>query len=300
MNANTAPSLSDFLRADSLEALIRAARDEDLGPAGHDITSEALIEPSRMAEAHLVPRQPGVLAGGALLPAIAAAYDHRITVTTNVADGTCIKAQQPLAHFNGPLRSMLAMERVALNFVTHLSGIATLTDDYVRAAEGTSAQIYDTRKTIPGLRALAKYAVVCGGGRAHRVGLYDAMLVKDNHLAGVSLERLADVLRAAIDRARAAHHEMQFVEVEVDTLAQLERVLNVGGVDIVLLDNMDMPTLREAVALRDRLAPHVSLEASGGVTLEATAEIARTGVDRIAIGALTHSAPALDVGLDLY
>ena len=199
---------------------------------------------------------------------------------------------------SGSLRGILAVERVLLNLLTHLSGIATLTAAYVAQVAGTSADIYDTRKTIPGLRDLAKYAVACGGGCNHRMGLHDAVLVKDNHIAHIAPAELPGALARMVVAARAAKPRPTFVEIEVDTLDQLRAVLPTGP-DIVLLDNMAPDQLRDAVALRNAAAPGVLLEASGGVTLETVGAIARTGVDRIAVGALTHSAPALDLGLDI-
>lgn len=291
--------LDQYITPEALDALIARARDEDLGPEGVDVTCEAMVSADRTGEARMVPRAAGVLAGSVLLPRIAAAYDPRIAVTLLASDGAALTPGEAVARFRGPLRSILAMERVALNVVTHLSGIATLTARYVAQTVDTPARIYDTRKTLPGLRGLAKYAVTCGGGHAHRIGLYDAMLVKDNHLAGVTLDALPSVLEAAIRQARAAHPALRFVEVEVDTLAQLERVLAVEGVDVALLDNMDVAQLKEAVAMRDSVRPGLALEASGGVELQAVKAIAATGVDRIAVGALTHSAPALDLGLDI-
>lgn len=271
---------------------------EDMGPDRLDITSELLVPADARATARMRARRGGRLAGAALLGQIAAAYDPAITVQTLKTDGANLERGDVVTTFTGPLRSILAMERVALNFVTHLSGIATLTARYVAAVEGTAAGIYDTRKTIPGFRGLAKYAVVCGGGHSHRMGLYDAVLVKDNHIADIPLEQLADVVTRLIEDARRRNSAPNFIEIEVDRLDQLERVLPCSP-DIVLLDNMDVPQLREAVAMRNRLAPKVKLESSGGVTLETVRAIAETGVDRIAIGALTHSAPALDLGLDI-
>ncbi|MFW6059223.1 MAG: carboxylating nicotinate-nucleotide diphosphorylase [Phycisphaeraceae bacterium] len=297
MTEDTRPQLESFINSDTLSALIQRARAEDLGPDNIDVTADAFIPPDRAAEAQMVPRAPGILAGAALLPHIAAAYDENLKVALLARDGAALRPGEPAARFTGQLRAMLMMERVALNFVTHLSGIATLTAQYVTQTAGTNAHICDTRKTIPGLRGLAKYAVACGGGTTHRVGLYDAMLIKDNHLAGVTVKALPQVLRDAL--ARAAHHDLKFIEVEVDTLAQLEQVLTVREVDMILLDNMSTDQLRKAVARRDALAPDTLLEASGGVNLETVAAIAATGVDRISVGALTHSAPALDLGLDI-
>ncbi|MEX0655870.1 MAG: carboxylating nicotinate-nucleotide diphosphorylase [Phycisphaeraceae bacterium] len=291
-------TLEAYLNTDELAALIQRAKLEDVGPSGLDVTSRLFVPGERTGEARMTAREPGTVSGLALLPAVASAYDAKLAVTIEAADGGRIAAGQTVARLAGPIRSLLAVERVALNFVSHLSGVATLTARYVAATQGTSARICDTRKTLPGLRSVQKYAVACGGGTTHRMGLHDAMLIKDNHLAGVELDRLTDALRDAIARARTMHPQLKFAEVEVDTLEQLERVLPCGA-DMVLLDNMPVDELRQAVALRDREAPGVLLEASGGVTLQTVASIAQTGVDRISVGALTHSAPALDFGLDV-
>lgn len=295
---NSAPRLADYVSPAEVDRLIRIAREEDLGPRLDDITSRLFVPAALMTRAVMRSRKPGRLSGAALVPAIAKLYDPAIVATVKGVDGQALEAGSIVAEFRGPLRSILAMERVALNFVTHLSGIATLAERYVAATAGTKAGIYDTRKTIPGLRGLAKYAVVCGGGHSHRMGLHDAVLVKDNHVAHVPLEGLSAALASGIAQARAEKPRPAFIEIEVDTLAQLEKVLPLGP-DLVLLDNMDLAQLRTAVALRDRVAPKVELEASGGVNLETVRAIAQTGVDRIAIGALTHSAPSLDLGLDI-
>jgi len=299
MAQTTVPDLGQFIDGAALDALIAGARAEDVGPRGLDVTSAALIPAERMGRADMIPRSGGVLSGVAMLGRIAAAYDARLTVKCMASDGEAMREGRPVARLAGPMRSILAMERVALNFVTHLSGIATLTARYVAQTDNTDAHIYDTRKTLPGLRGLEKYAVACGGGKTHRIGLYDAMLVKDNHLAGVPVEELADVLRSAIQEAHRLQPALKFVAVEVDTFAQLERVLGVSGVAVALLDNMTPEELAEAVRLRDQLAPWVKLEASGGVSMKTVGAIAAAGVDRISVGALTHSAPAVDVGLDI-
>lgn len=292
------PRLESFVDAEYVDALIRHARLEDLGPNGVDVTSLLMIPETLTGEAVLSARQPGRLAGLALLPRIAAIYDERIKVHGHRADGHAAVPGEPLANITGPLRSILAMERVALNFITHLSGIATLTSQYVEKIEGLRARICDTRKTLPGLRHLEKYAVACGGGTTHRMGLYDAMLIKDNHLAHLPPAELDEALSDVVREARQQFAQLKFIEVEVDTVEQLEQVIDTG-IDIVLLDNMNTDQLRQAVRLRDRLAPTVELEASGCVNLNSVEAIARTGVDRISVGALTHSAPSLDVGLDI-
>lgn len=286
------PELNEFISNTHLDRLIRLAIDEDMGSHRRDLSSELTIPVNARGEGKFIPRQSGVACGLMVLPRLAAAFDPDLHVTLLARGGQHIEPGQAIAEATGSMRAILAFERTALNFLCHLSGIATLTARYVDAVAGTRARIYDTRKTVPGLRGLAKYAVACGGGMNHRFGLHDAVLVKDNHLAHTPMERLGDVLPAAKPLAA-------FVEVECDTLAQVERVLKMD-VDLVLLDNMPPDTLREAVALRDRLAPRVELEASGGVTLQTVRAIAETGVNRIAVGALTHSAPALDIGLDVH
>jgi nicotinate-nucleotide pyrophosphorylase (carboxylating) len=290
--------LAEFVGNEDLQALIARARDEDLGPAGVDATSELLVPRGQKGRAVFLARKSGRLSGAALLPIVARAYGAALRVTPRLPDGAALAAGAVIAEIAGPLRAILAAERVALNFLTHLSGIATLTSRYVEAVEGTRAGIYDTRKTHAGLRGLEKYAVVCGGGRSHRMGLYDAVLVKDNHLAGRDLGELVGFLEGVIAAAARRRPRPKFVMVEVDTLVQLERVL-VAGPDIILLDNMTADQLRDAVVMRDRLAPGVELEASGGVNLETVRAIAETGIDRISVGAITHSAPVLDVGLDV-
>jgi nicotinate-nucleotide pyrophosphorylase (carboxylating) len=292
------PPLSDFLTHDALDALLARARDEDLGPKGLDVTSRYCIPPDLDETGWLRSRAAGRLAGLAVLPQIAAIYDAKLSVTLETTDGCVVQSNETVARLDGPLRSMLAMERIALNLLGHLSGIATLTGQFVEAVSHTHAAILDTRKTLPGLRALEKYAVACGGGVNHRMGLYDAMLIKDNHLAHLPASDLTTELRRAIKAARQEHPELKFIEVEVDDLKQLEAVLTLD-VDIVLLDNMTPHQLAQAVALRDARAPAIQLEASGGIDLEQAAIVADSGVDRISVGALTHSPPTLDLGLDL-
>lgn len=280
-----------------MRALIAVAQREDMGDCG-DITSAVLIPADRIATAEIRARADGVLCGAALLAPIAAAYDPALQITAALADGTALLRNQSIATVSGPLRSILAAERVILNFLCRLSGVATLTRRYVLAVAATKVKIYDTRKTTPGLRALEKYAVRCGGGFPHRIGLYDAVLIKDNHIAHVPASFLGVQLETAITAARRLSPRPSFVEIEVDTLQQLRIVLSCD-VDIVLLDNMSPDLMREAIALRDKFNPGVLLEASGGVSLDTVRAIAETGVERIAVGALTHSAPALDIGLDI-
>ncbi len=279
---------------DDIEQALR----EDLGARRHDITSESLLDRQTVGRASLVARQPGVACGIVLLREIILHASAHLEAELLTEDGDIVKAGARLATFAGPLRDILRVERTVLNYVTLLSGVATLTSKFVAETRGTRAVVCDTRKTLPGLRWLQKYAVRCGGGTTHRVGLYDALLIKDNHIAHIPTDQLAARITEAIEHARRKHKKLRFVEVEVDTLEQLRLVLPTP-LDFVLLDNMPPDMLREAVAMRDRLAPGVLLEASGGITLETIRAVAESGVDRISVGALTHSAPALDVGLDI-
>lgn len=278
--------------AAAAEALIRLALAEDLGPTGDRTSLATIPEPTR-ARAAFVSRSPGVVAGLPVAALVCHAVDPALTFTQSVPDGSPTERGTLLATVEGPLRSVLAAERTALNFLQRLSGVATLTRRYGEAAGGFRAQVLDTRKTTPGWRLLEKYAVRAGGGTNHRVGLYDGILIKDNHLAG-----LGGDVRKAVEAARAYPGNAGLpVEVEVDTLDQLEHALAVKA-DIVLLDNMTLDQLRAAVARRDAVSPGTLLEASGSVSLGTVRDIASTGVDRISVGALTHSAPALDIGLD--
>ena len=271
-----------------VEEAVRAALAEDLGRAG-DVTTQATIPDSARARAAIVARDEGIVAGLAPARAAFALMDRDIMFEAQAADGGRVAPGTPIALVSGPARAILSAERVALNFLGRLSGIATLTARYVSAVAGTSARICDTRKTTPLLRAMEKHAVRCGGGVNHRFGLDDALLIKDNHLA------VAGGVRAALRGAKANVGHLVKVEIEVDTLDQLREVLDEGA-DAVLLDNMTLDDLRRAVAL---VAGRMICEASGGVTLANVAEIAKTGVDLISVGALTHSAVAFDVGLDM-
>lgn len=288
------------LQAKVARELVWMGLEEDLGPGG-DVTTQALIPVGQTGSVQIVARSPGVLAGLPVALMVFAEVDQTVVFTPLARDGDSLVKGQIIAEISGSLRSLLTGERTCLNFLTHLSGIATLTRRYVDTIAGTRAGIYDTRKTLPGWRALQKYAVAAGGGRNHRMGLFDMILIKDNHLAGWLAAGTGRGIAAAI-RA-ASEWEMQHaksplqIEVEVDTLAQLEDAL-AGEPDMVLLDNMTLDEMRQAVALRDRRAPNVELEASGGVSLATVAAIAATGVERISVGALTHSAPALDLAFD--
>jgi nicotinate-nucleotide pyrophosphorylase (carboxylating) len=286
--------------------IIRLAVREDLDRM-FDWTTVCLVPSGAIAQAAVVARQPGVAAGLRAAELALSEMDARVTWSATVEDGARIAQGETLATIAGPARSLLTAERILLNLIGRLSGIATLTRQYVEATAGSSARIYDTRKTTPGWRRLEKYAVHCGGGHNHRSGLFDAMLIKDNHLAfGAAEVGTAHLTPAeAVRRARECAATMaadsstpvMIVEVEVDALEQLAGVL-AAGPDLVLLDNMPPDLLRRAVALRNRIAPGIELEASGGVALHNVAAIAASGVERISVGALTHSAVVLDVGLD--
>ena len=272
-----------------IEPTVRAALLEDLGRAG-DVTTDATIPQGTRLRAAIVARAEGVAAGLAVARLAFDLVDPGLTVTQPVEDGARIAPGTVLMTVEGEARSILTAERVALNFAGRLSGVATLTRRFADAIAHTRATIAATRKTTPLLRVLEKHAVRLGGGGAHRYGLDDAILIKDNHIAACG--SIAD----ALARARAYAGHMMKIEIEVDTLDQLDTVLAAGGADVVLLDNMAPGLLRQAVA---RAAGRVVLEASGGVTLATVAAIAETGVDLVSTGALTHSAPVLDLGLDV-
>jgi nicotinate-nucleotide pyrophosphorylase (carboxylating) len=278
-----------FLSPIEIDAAVTRALAEDLGRAG-DVTSTATIPEDARARAVVVAREAGVIAG---LPLVAATL-RKLAPETDIAathrDGARVAARTALMTVAGPARAILAAERTALNFLGHLSGIASATHEFVRRIAGTRTRFCCTRKTTPGLRALAKYAVRCGGGFNHRFGLDDAMLIKDNHIA------VAGGIRAVLERARAAAGHLVKIEIEVDTLDQLREVLAVGLADAVLLDNMEPATLRKAVEM---VAGKFPLEASGGITLETIAAVAASGVDYASSGWITHSAPNLDVALDI-
>lgn len=274
-----------------LNRVVGAALEEDV-PWG-DLTSAALIPESSTATADLVARETGILSGGEVFAAAFTLTDPAVVVDLHVADGDAFGPGDVLASVTGPARAILTAERVGLNFVQRMSGIATLTSQYVRAVDGTAARIADTRKTTPGLRAFERHAVSSGGGHNHRFSLSDAVMAKDNHLA-VLRRGGADLAAALRDAASRLPHTTHVV-VEVDRLDQIPDVL-AGGAHTVLLDNFTLDDLRAAVALIDGRA---TTEASGGVTRETVRAIAETGVDVVSVGALTHSARALDLGLDV-
>lgn len=308
--------------------LIAVGLEEDLGQGG-DLTSQALVNEHVQGVADFVARQPGILAGldaarmvmfalvqkcdkcGSALTQrlrgggqqFLACADYpncrhvAVAWKPECVDGTCLECGQVLARVSGSLRSLLVGERLALNFLQRLSGVATLTRRYVDEVAGLPCSIYDTRKTTPGWRVLQKYAVRAGGGCNHRMGLHDAVLIKDNHLTAWRFQSGNGSLADAVRAVRAAVPVGTVIELEVDSIAQLEQALS-GQPDIVLLDNMSLDQLRQAVAIRNQCQPRLVLEASGGITLETVRPVAETGIDRISVGALTHSAPALDIAVD--
>ena len=277
--------------------LIQQALTEDLGDCG-DLTSLSMIAEDVAAEVNIMARQPGIVAGVAVAELVFEIFDAAVDVSVHIQDGGKLQAGDVVATVSGKTRSLLSGERTALNFLTHLSGIATLTSQFVELAAGTNAKILDTRKTLPAYRLLQKYAVRCGGGTNHRIGLFDGILIKDNHLAAwaESSDKVADAVRAARSFAKAGGHDVP-IEIEVDTLEQFADAMK-GEPDIVLLDNMTLDQLRQAVSMRNESSPGILLEASGGVNLQTIQSIAETEVDRISVGALTHSAIALDLAFD--
>jgi len=286
------------LNIKQVRPLIRMAMEEDLGSG--DVTTNLLFKDGAIAEARVVSREEIVVAGMPVLEEILRQYDERLKMAAHFRDGQSAHVGNKLATIRGPLRSLLSAERVMLNFLQRLSGIATMTSRYVRAVKGTKAKIYDTRKTIPGWRLLEKYAVRCGGGYNHRLGLYDGVLIKDNHMAELGNSFPARI-RRLVDDAKGVKG-IKFIAVEVDHVDdQLNHVLKIPGIDIVLLDNMGQWQLRHAVEMRDEMCGKGKgplLEASGNVNLNNVCEIAQCGVDRIAVGAITHSASAVDIGVD--
>lgn len=275
------------LAQQALEDVVRLALQEDR--AWEDLTTLATVPADRWIRARVVARQEGVACGTALATTAFRLLDDSVVAQVNVVDGRQVRRDDVLLDLHGPARAILSAERVALNFMQRLSGIATLTARYVVAVAGTRAEVLDTRKTTPGWRVLEKYAVRCGGGTNHRMDLASAILIKDNHLAAVG----GDVA-TAVRQARALAGDAIVVEVECDRVAQVEAAL-AAGATMILLDNMSLASLRECVTL---VAGRARLEASGGVTLETIGAIAATGVDCISVGALTHSAPAMDLALD--
>ncbi|MEM6776578.1 MAG: nicotinate-nucleotide diphosphorylase [Planctomycetota bacterium] len=300
--------IDDALEND-LRQLVRLSIAEDLG-VELDWTTVTLIDVEQRGTCSIVPRVSGIAAGVALAPIIADEFDADLRLSVQIDEGAPLVPGQPIVTITGSARDLLTAERVLLNILSRMCGVATLTRRFVDVIEGTGVRLYDTRKTTPGWRRLEKYAVRCGGGCNHRTGLFDGFLIKDNHLAlgGSStggprgqLPMLADeAARRAVAMRGGQVNQLtapEMVEIEVDDLEQLERVLPTG-VDIVLVDNFENADLMAAVALRNRLAPDVELEASGNVTIDTIAAIAATGIDRISSGALTHQAVWLDLGMD--
>jgi nicotinate-nucleotide pyrophosphorylase (carboxylating) len=274
--------------------LLKMALGEDLGAAG-DLTTQAVIPPQLRGDACFRTRVPAVISGLSAASLVFREIDPSLEFRGLCEDGASAGPGSEIARVSGRMASILAGERIALNFLQHLSGIATRTRAYVDRVADTGCQILDTRKTLPGWRALEKYAVRCGGGHNHRFGLHDAVLIKDNHLA--AMRDAVDPVGHAVLAARRRFGHSVGITVEVDSIAQLEAAL-AAAPDIILLDNMGPEMLCMAVRRRNEVAPSVLLEASGGITLETVRDIAGTGVDRISIGDLTHSAPAIDIGLD--
>jgi nicotinate-nucleotide pyrophosphorylase (carboxylating) len=294
-----------FPAESELRDLIQLARREDIH--SDDVTSRLLIPEGKIGVGTLIQKETGIACGLPIVEMICRAYDERLRVEQipgfhmEIIEGRFSDARStPLLRLRGPMRSLLAAERVILNFLQHMGGVATQTQRFVRRVAGTYAKIYDTRKTLPGHRLLGKYAVLCGGGMNHRMGLYDGLLVKDNHIASIPLRELSAFLSQTVIRSRAEDPN-RFIEVEVDTIDQLREVLKVDNIPVILLDNMDCPKMEQAVEMRNASGKKgiIDLEASGGVTLETVRQIASTGIERIAVGALTHSATALDIGLDV-
>ncbi|OQY07259.1 MAG: nicotinate-nucleotide diphosphorylase (carboxylating) [Planctomycetales bacterium 4572_13] len=278
-----------------VEPLIKIAVAEDFG-AG-DPTSEITVGGDEIAKGYLISREEIVVSGMEMVPVILKQYDPRLVFKPMVPDGCRASVADRLGVIKGPLRSMLSAERVVLNFLQRLCGISTMTWKFVSATRGTKAKIYDTRKTIPGWRELEKYAVRCGGGYNHRMHLGDAVMFKDNHIAELG-PKFEPKLKKMVEKARA-NKNVKFVVVEVDHVDdQLDRVLTIDGIDIILLDNMGQWQLKHAKELRDKIGKKPLLEASGGITLNTVLTVASCGVDRISVGAITHSAIAVDIGLD--
>jgi nicotinate-nucleotide pyrophosphorylase (carboxylating) len=269
--------------------------------AERDVTCEVAVAERSVGVAHAHARQSGIFAGRVIFDLLAEIYAGPLKIQVHLEDGQPVAAGTRIATLAGSLKLLLGIERTLLNFLGRLCGVATLTRAFVESVSGTRSKIYDTRKTLPGWRQLDKYAVRCGGGYNHRMGLHDAILVKDNHIAGIPLAQLAAAAAEMIRRRERLVFQPDFVEFEVDTLEQIDELLKVPGIDVILLDNFTPDQMRQAVKRRDAagLAGKLLLEASGGVSLERVRAIAETGVERIAVGALTHSAPALDIGMEI-
>ena len=289
------PMTYDLETAESAITLIDLAHREDLSQ-GVDLSSEIMIDPEATGSAQIVARETGIACGLCLITPILDRFNANVEVEFQLSDGDKVEKDQTVVEFRGNAQDILRAERTVLNFIGRLSGIATLTNNFMAEIQGTGAKVFDTRKTTPGWRRLEKYAVRCGGGENHRMGLYDAILIKDNHLC-ISKEKIPDwsgIVQLAFKNAKNPWPEI-IIQIEVDTLSQLETILPLEP-NIVLLDNMSLHDLRTAVDIRANLP--VLLEASGGVNLKSIREIAETGVERISVGALTHSAINFDWGMD--
>ncbi len=286
------------LNIKQIQPIVNLAIREDLGEG--DMTSELFAKSNTITHADIISREEIVVCGTEVIREILRCYDKKLKLKVYIKDGRAAHVGSKLATIKGPLCSMLSAERVILNFLQKLSGIATTTRKYVRAVYGTKAKIYDTRKTTPGWRILEKYAVRCGGGYNHRLGLYDGILIKDNHLAQLG-RNFYPKLKKIVEKAKKIKHA-KFIAVEVDHVDdQLNYVLKIPGIDIVLLDNMGQWQLNHAVAMRNAMRGKNKkplLEASGNITLNNVSAIAQCGIDRIAVGAITHSATAVDIGVD--
>ena len=296
------PVFASNLRESGLiHRLLQLAHDEDLGSNGHDWTGELMFTKDQTTTAQLALREPGIIAGLAFVPDILETFvrdGESIDWSPQITDGSNCQPGTILGTLSGSSIALVRLERTLLNLISRMSGIASHTNHFVKLAAGTNAQICDTRKTTPGLRVFEKYAARCGGCVSHRMGLFDALLIKDNHLAGLDKAAFKDRINNASEHAR--QEGLHFVEVEVDTLEQLGWLLDLdpAAVDFALLDNMPVGTLAQAVAMRDTQNPQLLLEASGGINKSTLPAIAKTGVDRISIGGLTHQAVSLDIGLD--
>ncbi|MCB1230239.1 MAG: carboxylating nicotinate-nucleotide diphosphorylase [Verrucomicrobiae bacterium] len=289
--------MTDSEIASASASLIDLALAEDLGPHG-DITAQCFVPAGHRSCGRIIARQPLVVSGVAIAAEVFSRIDPTLSVTVEIEEGSAAEAGETVITVTGPTRGILTGERTALNFLQRLCGVATQTREYVRRATAANPaiRVLDTRKTTPGWRLLEKVAVLAGGGTNHRIGLYDAAMVKDNHLVAENRE---SSLEAGIRAVREQYPETAFIELEADRIDQVKAFLSLEGVDVILLDNMSLDQLREAVTLRDQLSPGIQLEASGGVTLDTIADIAATGVDAVSVGALTHSATAADLALDL-
>ncbi len=284
--------LPNIFEKKEVKELIKLALVEDLGPINRDVTSDSLVPPEEVAEAHMVAREACMLAGANVATEVFQQVNPELKCEVCIPDGSSVEKGAVVLVIKGSAQSILTAERTALNFIQRMSGVATVTAEYVKTAGNPDVMLLDTRKTTPGHRAFEKYAVLCGGGTNHRIGLYDAVLIKDNHLASW-VKKHGTGVGEAVAAARAKYPDLK-IEVEVDTIDQLKEALTTKP-DWVLLDNMPPPVLRECVALCKGIC---KTEASGGINLNTIYDVAQTGVDAISVGALTHSAPSIDLALD--